>query len=115
MVAVFVLRSDSACAFPRPSATASARLAKTTVSHSHTTVSHANHDGLMIARIVLQTAPISTMNMTGLRHNVRGLSLASAPGVDFHSIFGSSRPPCTRPFGALVFCCVTGSGINCGC
>src|SRR4249919_1524531 len=106
MVAVLVLRSDSACAFPRPSATASARLAKMTVSHSHTTVSHANHDGLMIARIVLQTAPTSTMNMTGLRHNVRGLSLATAPGVAFHNIFGSSRPPCTRPFGALVFCCV---------
>ena len=105
MVAVFVLRSDSACALPRPSATASARLAKTTVSQSHMTVSHANHDGLMIARIVLQMAPISTMNMTGLRHNVRGSSLASAPGVDFNSICGSSKPPCTRLFSVLVFCC----------
>src|SRR6478736_3311620 len=93
MVAVFVLR------------TASARLAKTTVSHSHTTVSQANHDGSMNAWIVLQMAPISTMNMTGLRHNVRGSSLRSAPGVDFHSICGSSRPPCTRPFCALAFCC----------
>ena len=114
MVAVFVLRSDSACALPRPSATASARLAKITVSHSHTTISHANHDGSTIARIVLQTAPISTMNMTGLRHSVRGSSLRSAPGVDFHSICGSSRPPCTRLFCALVFCCGAGSGINCG-
>ena len=105
MVAVLVLRSDSACALPRPSATASARLAKITVSHSQTTISQANQDGSMIARIVLQTAPISTMNMTGLRHSVRGSSLRSASGVDFHSIFGSSRPPCTRPFGALVFCC----------
>ena len=93
MVAVLVLRSDSACALPRPSATASARLAKTTVSHSHTTVSQPNQDGSAIARIVLQTAPISTMNMTGLRHSVRGLSLRSASGSDFHSIFGSSRPP----------------------
>ena len=38
-MSVLVLRSDSACALPRPSATASARLAKTTVSHSQTTVS----------------------------------------------------------------------------
>ena len=83
----------SACALPRPSATASARLAKITVSHSHTTISQANQDGSTIARTVLHAAPISTMNMTGLRHSVRGLSLRSASGIDFHSIFGSSRPP----------------------
>ena len=93
MVAVFVLRRLSACALPRPSATASARLAKITVSHSHTTMSQANHDGSKIARIVLHAAPISTMNMTGLRHSVRGLSLRSASGIAFHSIFGSSNPP----------------------
>ena len=93
MVSVFVLRSDSACALPRPSATASARLAKTTVSHSHATISQANHDGSVTARTVLHAAPISTMNMTGLRHSVRGLSLRNASGVDFHSILGSSRPP----------------------
>ena len=80
MVSVFVLRSDSACALPRPSATASARLAKITVSHSHTTISQANHDGSVTARTVLHAAPISTMNMTGLRHSVRGLSLRSASG-----------------------------------
>ena len=100
MVAVLVLRRDSACALPRPSATASARLAKITVSHSQMTISQANQDGSTIASTVLHTAPISTMNMTGLRHSVRGLSLRSASGSDFHSIFGSSRPPCTR-FGAL--------------
>ena len=98
MVAVLALRSDSACALPRPSATASARLAKTTVSQSQTTISHANQIGSTIARTVLQTAPISTMNMTGLRHSVRGSSLRSASGIDFHSIFGSSRPPWTRRF-----------------
>ena len=37
MVSVLARRSDAACALPRPSATASARLAKTTVSHSQTT------------------------------------------------------------------------------
>ena len=35
-------RSVSACALPRPSATASARLAKTTVSHSQTTMVQLN-------------------------------------------------------------------------
>ena len=36
MVSVLARRSVAACALPRPSATASARLAKTTVSHSQT-------------------------------------------------------------------------------
>ena len=39
MVSVLALRRVSACALPRPSATASARLAKTTVSHSQTVIS----------------------------------------------------------------------------
>ena len=42
MVSRLARRSVSAWAFPRPSATASARLAKMTVSQSHTTMSHAN-------------------------------------------------------------------------
>ena len=108
MVAVLVLRNDSAWALPRPSATASARLAKITVSHSQTTISQANQDGSTMARTVLHAAPISTMNMTGLRHSVRGLSLRSASGIDFHSIFGSSRPPWTRLV-LLGFGCATGS------
>src|SRR6478609_5541896 len=95
MVAVLVLRSDSACALPRPSATASATLANTTVSHSQATISQPNQDGSMNARIVLHKAPNSTMNMTGLRHSVRGSSLRRALGSDFHSILGSSRPPWT--------------------
>ena len=36
----------------------------------------------MTARTVLQTAPISTMNITGLRHSVRGSSLRSASGME---------------------------------
>ena len=42
-------RSVSAWALPRPSATASARLAKTTVSHSQTTIVQLKTDGLVIA------------------------------------------------------------------
>ena len=48
-VSRLVRRSVSACALPRPSATASARLAKTTVSHRNTVIVQANTDGLVIA------------------------------------------------------------------
>ena len=109
------LAQASACALPRPSATASARLAKTTVSQSQNTISHANHVGSMIARTVLQTAPISTMNITGLRHSVVGSSLRSVAGVDFNSIFGSSRPPWMRPFSGGASAAAAGHrGIDCG-
>ncbi len=93
MVSCLARRSVSACALPRPSATASARLANTTVSHSQIVVTHANTVGWAIARTVVNTDPISTMNMTGLCHSVTGLSLRSASGVERHSCFGSSSPP----------------------
>ena len=48
-VSRLVRRSVSACALPRPSATASARLANTTVSHSQTTIVQLKMDGLVIA------------------------------------------------------------------
>ena len=38
MVSVLVLRSVSACALPRPSAMASAKLANSTVNHSHNVI-----------------------------------------------------------------------------
>ena len=38
LVSVRVLRSDSACALPRPSATASAKFANRTVNHSQSTI-----------------------------------------------------------------------------
>ena len=38
IVSVLVLRSASACALPRPSAIASAKLAKSTVNHSHSVI-----------------------------------------------------------------------------
>ena len=46
MVSALVFRSDSACALPRPSATASARLANTTVSQSQNTISQPNQLGV---------------------------------------------------------------------
>ena len=66
MVSVLARRSASACALPRPSATASARLAKTTVSHSHMVISQSKTPPSLIARTVVNSAPISTMNITGL-------------------------------------------------
>ena len=96
IVSVLARRSASACALPRPSATASATLANRTVSQSQTTISQANTEELLIATTVVNTAPISTMNMTGFFQSVHGLSLRSASGVDVQSILGSSRPPCTR-------------------
>ena len=69
-------RSVAAWALPRPSATASARLANTTVSHSQTVIAQANTLGSAIARTVVKTEPISTMNITGLRHSVRRVELA---------------------------------------
>src|SRR5580698_3886748 len=88
-------RSVSACALPRPSATASARLAKTTVSQSQTTMVQLNTDVEVMAVYMHSTAPTSTTNMTGFLSWTRGSSFLNASGVDFHSIFGSSRPPPT--------------------
>ena len=78
-MSVLALRRVSACALPRPSAPASARLAKITVSHSQTVTVNVNHAGscpppsgppprtwISHATVVI-AAPISTTNMTGLR------------------------------------------------
>src|SRR5271166_3181781 len=100
MVSAFDLRNVSAWALPRPSATASARLPKSTVSQSQNTTSQPNHDESRTVSTVDQTAPISTMNITGLRHSVRGSSLRNASGSDLASSAGSSVPPSTRPPGA---------------
>ena len=89
-------RSVSAWALPRPSATASARLANTTVSHSQTTMVQLNTDGDLIAVYRVSTEPTSTTNMTGFLIWTRGSSFLNASGVDFHEIFGSSSPPPTR-------------------
>ncbi len=98
MVSFLAARSVAACALPRPSATASARLANTTVSHSQTVMAQANTLGSTMASTVVKTEPISTMNITGLRHSVAGFSLRRASGVDFHNCFGSSRPPADPSF-----------------
>src|SRR6478672_4625700 len=80
-VVVFrVARNVAAWALPRPSATASAMLAKRTVAQSQTATAQANHDGSTTACTVVTTEPTHTTNMTGLRQTWRGSSLATAWG-----------------------------------
>ncbi len=65
-------RSEAACALPRPSATASARFANSTVSHSHTVTEMTNTLGSVKHNTVARAAPTSTTNITGLCHMTRG-------------------------------------------
>ena len=84
-----IARSASACALPRPSAIASAKLPNTTVSHRKNATTNVNHAGSppppgasppnnWTSQIsVVRIAPTSTTNITGLRMTWRGSSLAS--------------------------------------
>ena len=75
-----IARSASACALPRPSAIASAKLPNATVSHRKNATVNVNHPGSSLPRIqirVVAAAPTSTTNMTGLRITCRGSSLTS--------------------------------------
>ncbi len=98
-VSRLVRRSVSACALPRPSATASARLANTTVSHRTTTIVQlkAGFVSLKMAVYMHSNAPTSTTNMTGFLIWTRGSSFLNASGVAFQSVLASSVPPPTRP------------------
>ncbi len=78
---------------PRPSASASARLPKITVSHSQTATTPVNQVGSLAApeRVaakswmtkptVVKQAPTSTTNITGLRIIARGSSLTTLPTI----------------------------------
>ena len=81
-VSLRVRRRASAWALPRPSATASAKLANSTVNHSQSATAPMNPAGASpcpksacIHRTVVSTLPTSTTNMTGLRTSTRGSSL----------------------------------------
>lgn len=58
-----VARRAAACARPRPSATASAIVAKSTVAQSQTVTSHANPVGLTIA-VTVVTAELTQTTKT---------------------------------------------------
>ena len=62
-----ILRRVSACALPRPSAIASAKLAKITVRKSQIVIDQLKVEGWAIASTKVTMEPTSTTNMTGLR------------------------------------------------
>ena len=73
-VSVRVLRNDSACALPRPSAIASAKLANRTVNQSHTMIWNVKArfpppvTRSRMKMTVVRIVTTSTTNMTGLRN-----------------------------------------------
>src|SRR5581483_11134450 len=92
-----VLRSVSAWALPRPSATASAKLANRTVNHSQAETSPTNTLSADVAvrrsrknSKVVRTLPTSTTNMTGLRAMSRGSSLTKESFTARRMIAGSN-------------------------
>src|SRR6202034_2025617 len=91
-----VLRNDSACALPRPSATASAKFANSTVNHSHRMIWKVKPRlAPDVARsrrkiTVVSAATTSTTNITGFLIISRGSSLANADPIAGNTIFGSS-------------------------
>ena len=99
IVSLRAARSVAACAFPRPSATASAMFANSTVSQSHTVIWPAKSVGSSANRIVVSTAPTSTTNMTGFFAIVRGCSFRKASGseVEQHLQVHFSNPSTIGP------------------
>ena len=101
-VCVLVFRSDSACALPRPSAIASAKLANSTVNQSQSVVCPTNsvsfapvNSPLKNSHVVMRL-PISTTNITGFFATMRGSSLRKASTNDRLIISLSSSDFCTR-------------------
>src|ERR1700733_4517105 len=95
-LSVRVFFSDSACALPRPSATASAKLANSTVNHSHRVIWKVKprlDPPVTRSRrkiTVVSAATTSTTNITGFLIISRGSSLAKAEPIAGNTIFGSS-------------------------
>ena len=71
-------RKLAAWALPRPSATASAPLAKRTVAHSQRAIDQAKMLGSAMASAVVRADPIQTTKITGDRHTWRGSSFTRA-------------------------------------
>src|SRR6266508_3876105 len=92
-----VRRSVAACAFPRPSAIASAKLANSTVNHRNAATSAVKTFSSAVERAmsrknrtVLRKLPTSTTNMTGLRTWTRGWSLRKLSTIAPPTIAGSN-------------------------
>ncbi len=104
-------RRVSAWALPRPSAMASAKLAKITVKNSHTVMDQAKRVGLEIASMKVTTVPTSTTNMTGFLTCTRGSSFLNASKRARAMISRSNRPRASATPWATVGC---GAGAGCG-
>ena len=101
VVSLRILRRVSACAFPRPSATASAKLAKITVNHSQRLTAAVNHSGVTLLAgpramsrnmsKVVRTLPTSTTNITGFLATCRGASLRKLSPTARRTIGPSKR------------------------
>ena len=101
MVSERILRRVDACALPRPSAMASAKLAKMTVRNSQMVIDQLKMPGWAMDSIKVITEPISTTNMTGFLICTRGSSLVTDPRRASLRIAGSKRPRASAtPWGA---------------
>src|SRR5262245_24576814 len=89
-------RSDAACALPRPSATASAKFANSTVNHSHSTIWNSKAicsrpvKMSRIRMIVVRMVTTSSTNITGFFISVRGSSLTKAEPIAGTTILRSN-------------------------
>src|SRR5476651_727791 len=103
MVSLRVRRNASAWALPRPSATASAKLANSTVNQSHRLIWKAKPrwcwpcSQSRTNRKVVRVAVISTTNITGLRAIARGSSFLKALPIAGTRMAGSNT---------LLACCL---------
>ena len=81
----------AAWALLRPSAMASAKLANSTVNHSHSATAAVKPSGLLAASAVVKALPTYTTNITGLRHCTRGSSFLKASSSAGRTRAGSNR------------------------
>src|SRR5271169_4385041 len=94
-VSARALRSVSACAFPRPSAMASAKFANSTVNHSQSVICNPNqYPPVCRTRFAgrttsVITAPTSTTNITGFLHITRGSNFQKESTIAVFNIFWS--------------------------
>ena len=96
VVVVRVARSAFACALPRPSATASAKFANSTVSQSQNVITPTNQSEPVSPRTssstkmpVVITLPSSTMNITGFLNCSRGSSFGKEPAIAPRTMSGA--------------------------
>ncbi len=106
-----IRRSVSAWALPRPSATASAKLAKSTVNQSQRVTETVNQSGAAPAgwrrrsrsqRRVVSTLPTSTTNMTGFFATSRGASFLRLSSAAARRMAGSKSESCLGLEGAMA-------------